>query len=101
MTQDRLYSDRDLAQFYDLDNGWGPDLEYCLELSQDAGSMLDLGCGTGLLLAHVGGHCPAVGVEPAGAMLEIARARPGGDAVTWIEGDARAVRLDRRSTWWF
>ena len=45
--EDRLYSDGDLAQFYDLDNGWGPDLSYCGKLAKDAGSVLNLGCGTG------------------------------------------------------
>ena len=62
--EDRLYSDGDLAQFYDLDNGWGPDLGYCAKLAKDAGSVLDLGCGTGALLAPVEG-CMKVAPAPA------------------------------------
>ncbi len=36
-----------------------------------------------------------VGVDPAAAMLGIARARGGGDLVRWVEADARSVRLGR------
>ena len=43
--------DPDLAALYDLDNGWGADLDYCLALGREAGSVLDLGCGTGRLIA--------------------------------------------------
>jgi len=92
---DRLYDDPDLARFYDLENGWAPDLEYCARMARDAGSVLDLGCGTGLFLASPGTQ-PRTGVDPAAAMLEIARRRPGGEAVTWIEADARTLALDQR-----
>ncbi len=94
--EDRLYADRHLAQFYDLDNGWGADLDYCLDLARDARSVLDLGCGTGSFLSRLPAGRTAVGVDPAAAMLEIARRRSGGDRVTWIEADARALHLDRR-----
>jgi len=92
---DRLYDDPDLARFYDLENGWAPDLDYCARMARDAGSVLDLGCGTGLFLASPGTQ-PRTGVDPAAAMLEIARRRPGGEAVTWIEADARTLALDQR-----
>ena len=91
--EDRLYSDPDLTRFYDPDNGWGPDLEFCRGLAQDAGSVLDLGCGTGLFLAHLMGGQELVGVDPAAAMLEIARKRRDGDRVKWIEADARDICL--------
>lgn len=94
--EDRLYSDPDLAQFYDLDNGWGVDLDYCLGLSQDAGSVLDLGCGTGLFLSSVADRCTTVGIDPAAAMIEIARGRPGADLVTWMVAGAGTLRLDRQ-----
>jgi SAM-dependent methyltransferase len=93
---DRLYRDRTLVQFYDLDNPWGTDLEYCQELAAEASSVLDLGCGTGQFLSRLIGGVTAVGVDLAAAMLDVARARPGGDRVTWVEADARSVRLDRR-----
>jgi SAM-dependent methyltransferase len=91
--QDLLYADPRLVSFYDLENGWGPDTRRCLELARDAGSVLDLGCGTGLLAAELGAGKVVVGVDPAAAMLEAARARPGGSECLFIEGDARDVRL--------
>ncbi len=99
-TDNALYQAPELAQFYDLENGWGPDLDYCHQLAADAGSVLDLGCGTGQLAARLAAS-PAegravFGVDPAAAMLEIARQRPGGHKVTWIRSDAQSVRLGRR-----
>ena len=95
-TDDRLYDDPDLVQFYDLENGWGPDFDFCAGLAKDARSVLDLGCGTGELAAKLAETCEVVGVDPAASMLEVARARPGGEKVTWIEGDARDLDLRRR-----
>ena len=97
MTDDPLYRDPGLASFYDLENGWADDTAYCARLAEGARSVLDLGCGTGLLAAHLAaaGH-EATGVDPAGAMLDIARAREGGDRATFIEADARTVRLGRK-----
>jgi SAM-dependent methyltransferase len=96
-TDDALYRDPDLVQFYDLENGWGADLDFCRHLAADAGSVLDLGCGTGQLAAglatsFVDGRT-VVGVDPAAAMLEIARQRPGGDKVDWVRAEAQSVRL--------
>jgi SAM-dependent methyltransferase len=95
-TVDNLYHDPELAQFYDLENRWGPDLDYCLRLADYARSVLDLGCGTGQLAARLAERRMVVGVDPAAAMLEIARCRPGGEGVTWVEADARSLRLGRR-----
>lgn len=93
--EDRLYRDAELAQFYDLDNGWADDLEFCRGLAEDARSLLDLGCGTGLFLSCLEGERRLVGVDPAAAMLEIARHRAGGERVTWTEADARHFRADQ------
>src|SRR5690606_11097226 len=54
--------------------------------------VLDIGCGTGvfaLLLADRG--IEVVGVEPARASLDVARAKPGAARVRWIDGDATAL----------
>lgn len=93
---DRLYHDPDLVQFYDLENDGGADFAFCLNLAREARSVLDLGCGTGQLAAALSAGCHVTGVDPAGAMLDVARKRPGGAAVEWIEADARTLRLDRR-----
>lgn len=96
VAKDQLYHDADLVRFYDPENGWGPDLDYCARLAEDAASVLDLGCGTGVFLAALPAAKRRAGVDPAAAMLAIARDRPGGDRVTWIEGDARDLTLDAR-----
>lgn len=96
MPDDLLYDDADLASFYDLENGWRADFDFCARLAAEAKSVLDLGCGTGELAAALGEGRSVVGVDPAGAMLEIARRRPGGERVTWVEGDARSLALGRR-----
>lgn len=94
-TDDALYQDPDLAQFYDLANPWGPDFEFCKGLAQDARSVLDLGCGTGQFAASLVAGRAVFGVDPAGPMLEIARQRAGGNKATWVHADARSVRLGR------
>ena len=52
-SQDELFQDPDLARFCDPDNGWGAGFDYCATLAHDARSMLDIGCGTGQLAAHL------------------------------------------------
>ena len=94
MEEDRLYQDADLARYYDIENGWADDTAWCREMARGCGSVLDLGCGTGLLAADVAQDGARVtGVDPALPMLEIARHRPGGERVTWVAADARDVRL--------
>lgn len=70
------------------------DLDAYLRIAEElsARRVLDLGCGTGtfaLLLADRG--LDVIGVDPAGASLDIARAKPGADRVTWVHGDARTL----------
>lgn len=74
----------------------GADFDYCMALADDAASVLDLGCGTGELAAALARDRSVAGVDPAAPMLDIARARTGGDRVIWIQADARSVRLDER-----
>ncbi len=94
-TDDQLYRDQHLVQFYDLENSWGPDQAYCLTLASEAQSVLDLGCGTGQFIAGLPDGLSTVGVDPATAMLDVARTRPGGHRTTWIEADARTIRLSQ------
>lgn len=96
MGEDRLYSDAELVAFYDVENTDRADFDYCRALALGRRSVLDLGCGTGELAASLSGRREVFGVDPACAMLDVARRRPGGDGVTWVEGDARTVRLDRK-----
>ncbi|HQU67970.1 MAG TPA: methyltransferase domain-containing protein [Albidovulum sp.] len=96
--EDRLYDDAALARFYDLDNGWTADRDFCLTLAKGCGSVLDLGCGTGALALRIAGETGAsvVAVDPARAMLDLARAKPGAGAVRWVEADARRLHLGGR-----
>jgi ubiquinone/menaquinone biosynthesis C-methylase UbiE len=93
--KDPLYTDPGFAQFYDLENGWGDDFAYCANMAKHAVTVLDLGCGTGELLAAIAPK-RAVGVDPAGAMLDIARRRKGGEQVEWVQADARSLELGER-----
>ncbi len=86
----RLVAIYESVNEYDL--GTQPD--FCRELATEihATTIVDVGCGTGLItreLARLGYHM--IGVEPSPAMLEIARRRPFGDQVRWLNGDAALV----------
>lgn len=88
------YGDERLVGLYDGDNGAGDDHEYYLKLADAIGAkkVLDFGCGTGLLtrgFAQPGRV--VIGVDPSATMLGFARKQPGAEAVTWVDGDARAV----------
>jgi SAM-dependent methyltransferase len=83
-----------LAAVYDPLDPDRADLEPYLRMAEEFGArrVLDLGCGTGvfaLLLAERG--VDVVGVDPAGASLDVARGKPGGERVRWIHGDAATL----------
>lgn len=90
---DRLFADAYLAQIYDL---WHPrsvrdDFDFYLPRIVAAETVLDIGCGTGMLLSeardrgHAGELC---GVDPAPGMLAVARRRGN---VEWVLGDATSA----------
>lgn len=88
------YDDILIASIYDHDNPSGPDHEFYRKLANDthAGSIVDLGCGTGIFTTTlVAEGREVIGIDPAPAMLEIGRKRPNGDLVTWIEGTGRQI----------
>ncbi|MDR2985360.1 MAG: class I SAM-dependent methyltransferase [Nocardiopsaceae bacterium] len=78
-----------LVQVYDAMFGWSRDDDFFMSVvgaTPDA-RVLDLGCGTGrLALAMSAAGHTVTGVDPAKASLDAARAKPGAERVTWIEG---------------
>jgi ubiquinone/menaquinone biosynthesis C-methylase UbiE len=77
---DRLFDDAVFAGFYDLDNGWGADLEYCTGLARDATSVLDLGCGTGALAVSLGATRRVTGASSRAMRARSGSARP---SISW------------------
>lgn len=91
---DESYAHPRLAALYDPLDPDRTDLDAYLDLAQesDARRVLDIGCGTGvlaLLLADRG--VEVVGLDPARASIDVARAKPGGERVHWICGDTTAL----------
>src|SRR4051794_40640049 len=92
---DRLFSDVNLARLYDALCEDREDFGFYLPLVMSAESVLDVGCGTGVLLrrareaGHEGRLC---GLDPADAMLAQARGR---QDIEWVLGDLSAVGWDR------
>ncbi len=92
---DHSYADLSLAALYDSLNPWGPGDDFYLDLVMAAGSVLDVGCGTGRLLRRARGEGHGgrlAGLDPAAAMLVQARRQE--PAVEWVLGDLRTRRWD-------
>jgi SAM-dependent methyltransferase len=88
---DALFDLPRLAEIYDLVEEDRNDLDHYVSIASDFGarSVLDVGCGTGTfacLLADRG--IEVVGVDPAAALLDAARVKPGAQRVRWLHGDA-------------
>ena len=91
---DALFADPRLARLYDAFDGDRDDLTAYLGLVAELGAdrVLDVGCGTGTLALLLAGQGRTVtGVDPAAASLDLARAKPGAAAVTWLDGDATTL----------
>ncbi|MBS1183035.1 MAG: methyltransferase [Proteobacteria bacterium] len=95
---DLHYEHPALAELYDLDSGWSIDRDFYLGLAAGGPKrILDLGCGTGLLCdAYAALGHRVTGVDPAKAMLEVAKAKPCGSQVDWVESAAQTFRSDAR-----
>ncbi|MGP9538376.1 class I SAM-dependent methyltransferase [Brachybacterium sp. AOP43-C2-M15] len=88
---DAIFADPLLAACYDTFDGERDDLDHYREILAELGArtVIDVGCGTGSLATRLAAEGLALtGVDPALASLEVARAKPGGEAVDWIHGTA-------------
>lgn len=91
---DLEYFDPRYAADFDAADEHRDDFDFVIALADqvDAKTIIDLGCGTGRLATYLAaGGRRVVGVDPAPAMIAVARQRQGADAVEWIIGNASAI----------
>lgn len=92
------YQNPQIAEIYDLANPPSEDTNFYVRL---AGlrplHILDLGCGTGTLCCALAerGH-RVTGVDPAAAMLAVARRKPRSEKIEWIESSAQNYSSQQR-----
>ena len=88
---DPIFADPRLASIYDTVEGDRRDLDAYEAIVDElrATSVLDIGCGTGTLACRLAVKGKRViGLDPAGASLDVARRKVGAEKVRWIHGDA-------------
>ncbi len=88
------FTDPRLVAVYDDLNSYAPGSQpdFYARLADELGAetVVELGCGTGIVArALARGNRRVIGVEPSAQMLAVARAQ--GGTVEWIEGDANAI----------
>jgi SAM-dependent methyltransferase len=92
---DALFGEPRLAAIYDAVEGeWRRDLDHYLAIAEEFGahSLLDVGCGTGILARRAAAQGMEVtGVDPAAASLDVARGKPEAERVRWLHGDATGL----------
>jgi SAM-dependent methyltransferase len=88
---DAIFEEPRLAEIYDPLDVDRSDLDAYVALAREfsAGTVLDVGCGTGTLACLLAGRgLEVIAVDPAAASLDVARRKPGADRVRWLHGDA-------------
>lgn len=91
---DATFDDPRLAALYDPLDPDRSDLDAYVALADELGArtVLDIGCGTGVFALLLAGRGLVVtGVDPAGASVDVARAKPGAERLTWVVGEAGAA----------
>lgn len=85
------FSDPRLVAIYETVNAYDPETQprFYANLARETGArtVLDVGCGTGLITrALAAGGYDVAGADPSAAMVAVARTRPYGDRVRWVVG---------------
>ncbi len=96
---DEHYENPKLARIYDLSSGWSQDRDFYLHLASTATpqNILGLGCGTGLICnAYASKGHNVTGVDPAPAMLDVARRSPQGNNIEWTLSTAQNYSSSKR-----
>jgi 2-polyprenyl-3-methyl-5-hydroxy-6-metoxy-1,4-benzoquinol methylase len=95
---DEHYENPKLAAIYDGFCGWSRDRDFYLAVAGDPPQhILDLGCGTGLLCdAYAARGHVVTGAEPTPAMLAVARQKPHGGQIEWVQASAQEFRSEQR-----
>jgi SAM-dependent methyltransferase len=90
------FTDPRLVAVYDALNSYAPGTQpdFYLRTARECGarSVVEVGCGTGLItrLLLAEGY-DVTGIDPSAAMLDVARARPGAERARWIHGNVGAL----------
>ncbi len=96
---DPHYTDLRLARIYDLDSPWSTDTDFYISLAGPSQkTIIDLGCGTGTLALGLAaaGH-QVTGIDPAAAMLRVAKEKPGQNQnLHWHQAKAQNFQLGQR-----
>lgn len=87
-----------IADTYDLAYPRGEDTDFYISLAgHRPSSILDLGCGTGTLCCALAERRHQVtGVDPAPAMLAVAKSKTHSEQVEWVESSAQGYKSHRR-----
>ena len=93
---DAIFAEPKLAEIYDLlDSPDRPDLAPYLDMADEFGahSVIDLGCGTGMLACRLAARgFEVVGIDPAAASLSVAKRKASAPLVRWIAGTAAQLK---------
>jgi ubiquinone/menaquinone biosynthesis C-methylase UbiE len=95
MAAEELFDDLRLASVYEQVNPPLPYEDYYVGLAaalKPPATILDMGCGTGRITCRLAalGH-RVTGADPARGMLQVARAKPEGRRVTWVDATATSL----------
>jgi len=87
------FTDPRQVVIYDAVNSYQPGTQpdFYLGVAEEIGAetVVDLGCGTGIMtLQFASRGYRMIGVDPSAVMLEVASQKPGADVVQWVQGNA-------------